>query len=212
MRARRLAAGDPVVLVDGSGNEGLGRLTRIDGRGAEVVVETVRCAPQDPIPPVGLLVAAVRPERLSWIVEKAVELSAASVTIVSSTRTQRFRASADLAQRLRRIARAAAEQAEQARWPEAEGPIPFAAAISRGAPGNRLLLDFEGAPFPSALAARPTLLLVGPEGGWSAEERAAAVAAGWTGAALPAGKLRAETAAVAGLVLARAALLRGSSA
>ena len=52
------------------------------------------------------------------------------------------------------------------------------------------------------------MLLVGPEGGWTDAERGAARAAGWSAAALPAGKLRAETAAIAALVLARAALGR----
>ena len=75
---------------------------------------------------------------------------------------------------------------------------------------QRFLLDPRGEPFPSRLPARPTALLVGPEGGWTDAERDAALAAGWAAASLSAGKLRTETAAVAGLALARAALARGS--
>ena len=55
---------------------------------------------------------------------------------------------------------------------------------------------------------RRVTVLVGREGGGTDAERDAARAAGWLGAALPAGKLRAETAAIAALVLARAALGR----
>jgi 16S rRNA (uracil1498-N3)-methyltransferase len=51
-------------------------------------------------------------------------------------------------------------------------------------------------------------LLVGPEGGWSDAEVAAARDFGWLATSLPAGKLRAETAAVAALTLTRAALAR----
>jgi len=51
-------------------------------------------------------------------------------------------------------------------------------------------------------------LAVGPEGGWTAGEIRAAQDSGWTRTCLPAGRVRTETAAVAGLVLARAALER----
>jgi 16S rRNA (uracil1498-N3)-methyltransferase len=61
------------------------------------------------------------------------------------------------------------------------------------------------------LAQRPTALLVGPEGGWSQADLDAALSAGWIVASLSAGTLRAETAAVAALALARAALARGVS-
>ena len=48
-------------------------------------------------------------------------------------------------------------------------------------------------------------MLIGPEGGWTAEERAAFLAAGWTRVSLGPLILRAETAALAGLaVLAQA--------
>jgi 16S rRNA (uracil1498-N3)-methyltransferase len=43
---------------------------------------------------------------------------------------------------------------------------------------------------------------VGPEGGWSREEAAAAETAGWSRARLPGAVLRAETAAIVALVLA----------
>jgi 16S rRNA (uracil1498-N3)-methyltransferase len=47
---------------------------------------------------------------------------------------------------------------------------------------------------------------VGPEGGWTEKEREKARGSGWSICSLPAGKLRAETAAIAGLALVRAAL------
>ena len=48
-------------------------------------------------------------------------------------------------------------------------------------------------------------LLVGPEGGWTDRERAAISAANWTAVSLGSNILRAETAAVAGLVIIQAA-------
>jgi 16S rRNA (uracil1498-N3)-methyltransferase len=55
---------------------------------------------------------------------------------------------------------------------------------------------------PDAAAA----ILVGPEGGWTRAEKERAAASGWKSVALPAGLLRAETAAVAALVMIRSAM------
>jgi 16S rRNA (uracil1498-N3)-methyltransferase len=157
---------------------------------------------------VHLLIAAVRSERLSWIVEKATELGASRVTLVVSERTQSFRARAAIAERLSRVAREAAKQSEAARWPAIEGPLSLSEVLPAETSSMRLILDPSGEPFPATLAAEPAALLVGPEGGWTDRELAAAVGAGWRAVSVAAGKLRAETAAVAGLALARAALAR----
>lgn len=208
-RARRLRPGDPVVLFDGSGREAEGALTRLDRRGAEVAVERIRVA-GDPVAPVALFVAGLRVERLAWLAEKATELSAESVTLVASARTQSFRGSAAMLERLERVAREAAKQCESPRWPRIAGPLPLDRVLSERPDSLRLFLDPEGEAFPSRISARAVTLLIGPEGGWTAPEREAALARGWSLVALPAGKLRAETAAIAALVLARAALGRRS--
>jgi 16S rRNA (uracil1498-N3)-methyltransferase len=199
------------VLIDGSGREAVGRLVGSAAAALDVAVESVAAAPDErpALPPIALAVAAVRAERLSWIAEKATELGAARLTIVASERTQRFRAADSLAPRLARVVREAAKQAERARWPEIAGPVPLAAFLAEGSGGHRFVLDSQGEPFPAQLARLPTSLLVGPEGGWSEGDLAAALAAGWRVASLAAGLLRAETAAVAALALARAALARG---
>jgi 16S rRNA (uracil1498-N3)-methyltransferase len=209
-RARRLAAGDPVVLVDGSGSEASGRVSAL--RRGEVTVSVEHVAPPraEELPPIHLGVAAVRPERLAWIAEKATELGAASLWLVASERTQGPRAGASVGPRLRRVVEEAAEQSERARWPLVDGPLDYGSVLARAEAAQRFLLDPRGEPFPAELPFRPTALLVGPEGGWTDAEREAARAAGWSAASIPAGKLRTETAAVAALTLARAALRRGS--
>jgi 16S rRNA (uracil1498-N3)-methyltransferase len=206
-RARRLAEGDAVILIDGSGREALGRVVRI-GRGAcDVRVDSVTEAPPQAIPALHLLVAAVRVERLCWMAEKAAELGASRLTVVATERTQSFRARDGLLPRLERIVRESAKQARAARFTAVAGPVPFTEALSADA-SARLLVDPTGGAFPARLPAGTAALLVGPEGGFTDAERAAARATGWLTVSLPAGVLRAETAAVAAMVLARAALLR----
>jgi 16S rRNA (uracil1498-N3)-methyltransferase len=155
-----------------------------------------------------LFVAGLRPERLSWLVEKATELSVERVTIVQTARTQSFRASPESACPPRARRARAAKQSDAARWPRIAGPVPLPAALAGDPASHRIFLDAAGGDFPRTLSAGPAALLVGPEGGWTDAERGAARSAGWSAAALPAGKLRAETAAIAAVVLARAALLR----
>lgn len=195
-----------MVLLDGSGREGLGRIARIGKRRLEVAIETVRYASPPEGPPVTLYVAGLRIERLAWIAEKATELGAVHLGIVRTARAQSFRVAAPLA-RLERIVREAAKQSALSCWPQVSGALSLEEALAAPA-AQRLLLDRGGVPFPSRLERRPLALLVGPEGGWVPEEVARARERGWSRVALPAGQLRAETAAIAGLVLAQAALAR----
>lgn len=207
-RARRLSAGDPVVLFDGSGREVLGRVGRRSRSGVEVAAERVLEAAQTG-PSVSLYVAGVRAERLSWIAEKVTELGAARLVLVRSERTQAFRASEALRGRLERVAREAAKQCEAPRWPAIMGPLAFAEALAAERAPHRFLLDPQGEPLPEAIAAAEAALAVGPEGGWTTAEKETARRLGWSASAIPAGRLRTDTAAVAGLVLLRAALTRG---
>ncbi len=207
-KARRLRPGDAVVLVDGSGREAHGRVVRFSRGVLEAAFDAVRAAERPPHPPVHLLVAAVRSERLAWIAEKATELGASRLTLVVTERTQSFRARDAVAARLSRVVREAAKQTESARWPAVEGPRPLPDVLRAETSSTRLILDPSGEPFPPTLAAAPVALLVGPEGGWTERELADALSAGWLAVSLAAGKLRAETAAVAGLALARSALAR----
>ena len=206
-RARRLRPGEPVILVDGSGREADAVVERAARDTVEIRVASVAPALSDRHGPIHLLIAAVRSERLSWIAEKATELGAARLTVVSSARTQSFRASSAAVARLERVVREAAKQCDRPDWPAVVGPVAFADAV-RGERGTRLLLDPGGEPFPAELPAGPTAILIGPEGGWTEDELAAAIAEGWSAVSLAAGKLRAETAAVAALTLARTALAR----
>jgi 16S rRNA (uracil1498-N3)-methyltransferase len=206
-RARRLAAGDRVLLLDGSGRVVAGHVLRVTH--SEVLVrasEILEAAPAAPA--VALLVAGLRADRLAWLVEKVTELGAARVTIVESGRTQSFRANARLLPRLDRIAREAAKQCERAVWPRVEGPVAFERAIEAEAAPQRFFLDRDGDPFPERLGESETALAVGPEGGWTDSEKNEASSRGWRIVRLPAGKLRAETAAIAGLLLVSAAMER----
>jgi 16S rRNA (uracil1498-N3)-methyltransferase len=124
-------------------------------------------------------------------------------------RAQAFRAGAARMARLSRVGQEAAKQCESVRWPQVSGPIPLEEALATTA-RHRLFLDLEGEVFPRTLTSSSVAVAVGPEGGWTPRERAAARTHGWVSVRLAAGKLRAETAAIAAMVLACEAIERGS--
>ena len=204
--ARRLRVGDAVLLSDGSGLTASSDVERIS-RG-EVIARVTDLAPAPAAnAPISLYLAGLRPERLAWAVEKATELGAARVVMVATDRTQSFRASAGLLPRLDRVARESSKQCGRADWPAISGPVDLRSVLDGENARQRLFLDPEGRPFPRRIAdGVAAALLVGPEGGWTRAERERAASSGWKSVALPAGLLRAETAAVAGLVLVRSAM------
>lgn len=206
-RARRLAAGDSVLLIDGSGRSAAADVLRAT-RATTVVRVSAILDPPAASPAISLYVAGLRAERLAWLVEKATELGAARVVLIESARTQSFRAAATLLPRLERVARAAAKQSGRADWPAVGGPTALERALADDTSPTRWFLDFDGEPIPGHTPVVASALAVGPEGGWTDAERASASARGWKPVTLPVGTLRAETAAIAGLVLLRAAMDR----
>lgn len=208
--ARRLRVGDSVLLSDGSGRTAVSEIVRLSRSEAIVRVREIVPAGLSGGVPVSLYLAGLRPERLAWAVEKATELGAARIVIVASDRTQSFRAAAGLVPRLERVARESSKQCERSDWPTVAGPVDLESVLGDESSEHRLFLDSEGDRFPRRMAAAPSALLVGPEGGWTDDERERAVKRGWKVVALPAGLLRAETAAIAALVLLRSAVAERS--
>lgn len=202
VRARRLEPGAELVVFDGSGRWAAGILHLDRGNRLEIEIGEVQIAPV-PSPKIVVGVSAIRLPRLSWLIEKATELHASAVTIVDTARAQgeRTRLAAAELSRLNRLALEACKQCGSLRAPRIGGPVP-AGEFLREPADVRIVLDPEGDPFPGELAGESVLLWAGPEGGFDDAERRSIVQGGWVPIRLPGGTLRAETAAIAGLVLA----------
>ena len=201
-RVARVAAGDRVEVLDLAGAVAIGTLARWEGKACVVDVERVERGRGEPPAPLVLALAVLHTQAFDWAVEKATELGATAVVPVLAERVQGGRHGARV-ERWQRIADAAVAQCGRARPPAVRAPEALADVVA-SARGVRLVAE-AGAPMPAPVApgADGVTVLVGPEGGFAAEELAAARAAGF--AALPLGPrtLRAETAAVAALALAQ---------
>lgn len=194
-RVLRVRTGESIVVSDGAGRW---REARLLGAGEVELVGDAHRA-ERPAPTITIAFAITKGERPEVAVQKLTELGADRIIPFAAARSV-ARWDGDRAakhvERLRRIAREASMQCRRPWLPEVADAIAFADAIAL--PGAAIA-DADGAP---PTLERPTVL-IGPEGGWSAEERACGLPA----VALGSHVLRAETAAMAA-----AALLAGQRA
>jgi 16S rRNA (uracil1498-N3)-methyltransferase len=206
----RRAVGDEIALFNGVDGEWRAVLAEVSKRGCVLRLrDPIR--PQKTIPDVDLIVALIKRTRLETIVEKAAELGARRVRLVVT----RF-ANADHArtERLRAIAIEAAEQTGRLDIPEILDPEPLSRMLDAWPADRRLMFcDEAGAarPVSEALAeaapGRSWAILIGPEGGFSPDERDRLRAADFvTTVTLGPRILRADTAAISALSLWQAAL------
>lgn len=191
-RVLRLRAGETVTASDGRG--GL-RVCRYAAGGAlvpegDVTVEAPRA------PSIGVGFALVKSEKPEWIVQKLTELGVDRILPFTAARSVVQWDEAKAARNLTRLRRVAVEAAMQSRqrWvPVVEAVRPF----STVAAGEGVALADGDASAAAPSLDRPTIL-VGPEGGWSDEERAAGID---RFVRFGPSVLRAETAAIAAGVL-----------
>lgn len=200
-RARRVAVGDRVRVVDGEGAARWAKVILVDRRQGRLQLGDP--APShEPERRVDLLVAAHRKERASWLVEKATEIGVRSVRFLHTERAPREFGDGTF-DRFRRVAAAAVEQCQRAQVPEVTGihdwsELPRLLEICP----QRCFLDAAGEPWRRSGGLGPVALLVGPEGGWTGSERDDLLALDCRPLSLGSRVLRVETAALAGATLA----------
>lgn len=158
--------------------------------------------------PIALYQALGKGAKPQRIVAEATALGLAGLTFVESERVVSrpdAARSGRRRERWRRIAVEAARQSERGDLPAIHGPLPLASALTRVAPGVKLLLHPLGDPLVDRLGpwsfGQTLSLLVGPEGGFAEEERALAIASGFLPTSLGNNVLRTELAATAAMAV-----------
>jgi len=187
-RVLRLRDGDRFVLLDGNGEAATVRLA-----GDECLVEERGPAGGEPAHRLTIWQALLRGDHLEPVVRHATEIGVAAFRLFISERCVAREISPRRLERLQTIAREAAEQSERGRVPEVVAPVPFAEVLAT--PSVLLYARGDG-PRLSALDP-PQGLVIGPEGGFTLDEVAAAKQAGLTMATLGPRILRSESVALA---------------
>jgi 16S rRNA (uracil1498-N3)-methyltransferase len=194
----RVKAGDIVLLFDGIAGEWAATAESLRKR--DLVLRcTLQTRPPETVPDFWLCAAPIRKGRIDLVAEKACELGVARLVPVLTERSVVDKVNLD---RLQAHLVEAAEQCGRTALPELAELTPLPALIADW-PGERALFfadETGGAPMAEVFAANPgpAALLIGPEGGFTPQERDLV-------RALPAARaislgpriLRAETAAIA---------------
>jgi 16S rRNA (uracil1498-N3)-methyltransferase len=203
----RLDSGAEVLIFNGRDGEWRARLIPASRRETRLsVLQQTR--PQTAAGELHYAFAPLKHARLDFMVQKAVEMGAGQLSPVITRHTQVARVNLD---RMRANVIEAAEQCGIIALPEIEAPVRFSDWLAGARDRVIVFCDEEAetrdpvAALARAPAGKPTLL-IGPEGGFAEEERAALLALpSVVRLSLGPRILRADTAAVAALALVQAA-------
>ena len=192
----RLGVDGEALLFDGANGEWLARVAEAGKKRMTLSVER-QTREQESVPDLWLAFAPVKRSQTDWLVEKATELGIARLMPVTTQRTIVDRVKLE---RLESIAVEAAEQCNRTTVPAIDEPVSLTAFLRSRDPERTLYFADESGGEPAAQAFRPgpAVILTGPEGGFTDEERAA-IRSSENMVAISLGPriLRAETAALA---------------
>jgi len=196
--ALRRRPGDEIILVDGRGSVAEARLSSIEREKVEAEVLSVRRELEPRTEGVTVAMAVVASQAMDWAVQKAVEIGVRRFVPIETDRAQ-LRGK-DLGGRVEHWSRISMQALKQCRRPwamEISDCIPLTVFVEN-LPGSGALADPRGTEIGELPVATANVLVVGPEGGFTAEENELFDHRGWARVRLGPHVLRAETAAVVG--------------
>ncbi|MCL4747015.1 MAG: 16S rRNA (uracil(1498)-N(3))-methyltransferase [Burkholderiaceae bacterium] len=207
LRVMRLREGDALEVFDGAGRRFEAKLARLAQRDARVLLGAELAAAPESALRVTLAQCISGAEKMDWTIEKAVELGAHGIVPISSARSivrldpQR---AARRVEHWQRLVAAACAQCGRDTLADVAPPQSLESWLESRDRGRGAIVLAPGAQSRLASLAFGSLeldLLVGPEGGLSDSELAAAERAGFVRASLGPRVLRTETAGLAALAV-----------
>lgn len=209
VQVMRRGPGDEVLVFNGRDGEWVAAVAATGRRETRLrVLNRVRIQP--PRGDLVLVMALVKRTPLETVIAKSVELGVGEIRLVTTERTNADQARID---RLEAIAMEAAEQTGRLDVPRIHAPVPLTRVLDAQPGGGRLIFCDEAGDAPPLLeilggqAAGALAVLIGPEGGFSASERAGLRSRnGVIAVSLGPRILRADTAALSALTLVQSVL------
>ncbi len=211
-RVLRLKPGEEIVLLDNHGFEYPAVLQQVDHQGCSILVIDKHLSESEPQTRLTLILGLTQREKLELILQKCTELGVSAILPVVTCRTliQKPQDVEDKLLRWRKILTEAAEQSHRGRIPSLLPAMKYSDALAVAQPADALKLvlweDESQTTLKTLLhgfKGREVVIIVGPEGGFSAEEVELARRNGYRSASLGKRILRMETAAMlaSGLVI-----------
>ena len=207
VKVLRMKTGDELLLCDGRGAEYSAKITRVNKSDVTAEVKA-RSKREIRYPLITLGQGLPKSDKMDWIVQKATELGVANIIPLITERTiVKLKDEAKRVARWQKIAREAAMQSNRPDISSIEPVVSYADFLRTLNPEPRtlLLLPWEEGTEPIKNIFRRIsginriVVLIGPEGGFSAHEAETAHAKGFHLVSLGPNILRTETAAIASL-------------
>ncbi len=207
-RALRMQVGDALVLFDGRGGEYPATVSALSKKHVTVSTGEHRLLEVESPLEIHLGIAVSRGERMDWVVQKATELGVAEITPLFSARTEVKLKGERADKKLRhwqQVITSACEQCGRNRVPVIHPIQDMIDWLQVTQADYRFVLHHRSAATPgSDHSANSLALLVGPEGGLSDDEIAAAEHAGYQSLRLGPRVMRTETAPLAAIAILQA--------
>jgi 16S rRNA (uracil1498-N3)-methyltransferase len=215
LRVRRISEGEAIPIFDGQGQIASATLVRLGSKSGELAITKVQQDTQCE-PPYGITLAQglAGGDKMDWVIEKAVETGATTITplqcersVIKLTRNSDAERAQKRLIHWRAITQAACEQCERTVLPLVEPVQAIADYLTKADADvkDTLKLIFCTGDHPSLanaiapLPAQNVILLIGPEGGFTPEEIELAIKAGFQVISLGKRILRTETAGIAAI-------------
>ncbi|PTM59498.1 16S rRNA (uracil(1498)-N(3))-methyltransferase [Desmospora activa] len=204
-RVLRMQLGAQVICCDGKGTDLLAEVKAVEGDAVLLRVHKRMTSRGEPAIAVTVAQALPKGDKWEWVLQKGTELGAVSFLPVLTTRTVvklEAKKADKKRERWQKIVKEAAEQSHRGRIPVVEPVIRWSPLLDLFPTYDRVLFAYEkgGQPLRHVLEesrCERMLIVVGPEGGFTAEEAEQAQAAGAVAITLGSRILRAETAPLA---------------
>lgn len=209
-RVLRLKNGETIVLLDGLGLESKAVLTNISETHCQVIIEPKERVTTEPTVHLSMVLALTQREKFEWMLQKCTEIGVTSFRPFVSSRTlvQKPEEAEEKRERWEKIVQEAAEQSHRGKIPDLMPATRFKEVVTNIYSENALKLilweeelNVSLKPLLQKYRGRNAIVLIGPEGGLSAEEVALAREAGFQPVSLGKRILRMETAAITAAAL-----------
>jgi 16S rRNA (uracil1498-N3)-methyltransferase len=202
VRVFRLGVGDSIILFNGDGFDCVSKVCDADRNALRVTIIEKRKATNPPRFSVTLCQSIVKKDNCEWIAEKATELGVEIISFIVSDRSEKKGINLD---RMHSIVREASEQCGRGTVPTVLGPTTLSDALMKAS--HPIVFDvshvnISPALFKTYATKKDLTFFIGPEGGWSDNDREIFAKAQAQVVSLPGNVLRAETAAISVLALA----------
>ena len=194
---------DDVIILDGTGRAFLAKLNgKVDKNVTAVIMEKLPDENEELID-LTLCFSLTKREKLEWILQKCTEIGVSKFQPFVSERSVSRSETVDenRTARWESIIREAAEQSERRKLPALLGVLGFNDLLSGPFADAQRLMAYEASDINqrlrnSQLLSIPTVLLIGPEGGFTEVEAEKAISAGFKAFSLGKRILRMETACI----------------